>query len=333
MKRLPAWAAAFLCAVVILSGGAYLATAPTAVRANLLQAPTTTAPVSPTGSCSQSTAFFARIWALPATLDGTVGGTAGPTNHLAAYDNLICNLVTDGVFAVTDELYVLATDAATGSNRAVADLNLISSSCNLTEHGSPTFTANQGFTGGADSNTTVYLDTGCALSSLPHASQNNSHISAWTFTSLQVTSSMVGATDASLHGTFIVPWMAGTSQSIADVNGFQNGMTIYDGPNNSVGSTVATRNSAPSAQGFRNGAVLTVHTAAASTGVPTTNLYILSNNVNGSPLGSAYQVSAVSTGGYLNPTTAPAVSSSGGTTGTGLVPRLCTYLTAVHGSC
>jgi hypothetical protein len=116
---------------------------------------------APTGTCPESTAFFARVWALPATLDGTIGTAAGPTNHLRAYDDLICGLKADGNWAVLDVLYVFATNTATGTNTAVANLNLVSSSFTAlptTGANAPGFLANSGYIG-VDNSATVYIDT------------------------------------------------------------------------------------------------------------------------------------------------------------------------------
>jgi Concanavalin A-like lectin/glucanases superfamily len=78
--------------------------------------------------CTQSAAFLARTSGLNAT-------------HTKAYQNLICGLVTDGVWAKLDVLYVFAT-----ANSTAALTNLVSSSFTATANASPTFTADSGYT-------------------------------------------------------------------------------------------------------------------------------------------------------------------------------------------
>lgn len=95
------------------------------------------------GGCSQATTFLAR-----GTFDGT---------HTTAYTNLICGLVTDGLWSKADALVILGTQ-----NTTVAALNLPSTSFTPTITGSPAFTADKGYLG-VDASSTVFIDTGIAL--------------------------------------------------------------------------------------------------------------------------------------------------------------------------
>jgi Putative peptidoglycan binding domain len=79
-------------------------------------------------SCAPSSNFLARASGLN-------------NSHKQAYDNLICGLVTDGVWSKLDVLYIFATQ-----NSAAALTNLVSSSFTATPSGSPTFTADSGYT-------------------------------------------------------------------------------------------------------------------------------------------------------------------------------------------
>src|SRR5229473_5562637 len=63
---------------------------------------------APGGGCSQATTFLARTSGLSGT-------------ETTAYTNLICGLVTDGVYPSLDALYIFATNTTTTAN-----LNLIS---------------------------------------------------------------------------------------------------------------------------------------------------------------------------------------------------------------
>jgi hypothetical protein len=319
MKRLSAWAAAFLCVATILTGVSYLATAPTAVRANLLQGPTGTAPVAPTGSCSQSTAFFARVWALPATLDGTVGGTAGPTNHLAAYDNFICGLVTDTVIDLMDALYIFATNTATGTNTAVADLNLLSSNYPITAHGSPTFTANAGYTG-VDSSTTVYLDTPLNPSTYGgFCILNSCHVSVHSFTATQATATGGAELDASSTGTslqLLIYYSDSTSYGYGNTTSAVNCL-----PGTAAGNWIMSRTTSSIQHIIHDGADCSIAgQGAAPVSLPNANLTILARSDHST--GGGRQIGEASIGAGIDATRAANFRT-----------RLCTYMTAVHGSC
>jgi hypothetical protein len=78
-------------------------------------------------AATPSAAFLARTSGLNAA-------------HRNAYTALIDGLVTDGVWTSLDALYITATDTTTNAN-----LNLVSSSFPLTQTGTITFTADQGY--------------------------------------------------------------------------------------------------------------------------------------------------------------------------------------------
>jgi hypothetical protein len=108
---------------------------------------------SPT--CAQSTAFLARTSGLD-------------TPHKAAYDTLICGLVSDGVYAQQDSLLVFAAQDVTSSL-----LDLTANAHNATAVNAPTFAANQGYTGNG---TSSYIDTNYNPSvSSSGMSLNNTH--------------------------------------------------------------------------------------------------------------------------------------------------------------
>jgi hypothetical protein len=96
-------------------------------------------PTGAGGGCAEATTFLARTSGLSGT-------------QTSAYTNLICGLVTDGIWSKLDGLYVYATNTTTTAN-----LNLKSTSFTSTVHGTCTFTANAGYTGDG---TTCYQDTG-----------------------------------------------------------------------------------------------------------------------------------------------------------------------------
>lgn len=95
------------------------------------------------GGCSQATAFLARTSGLSGT-------------ETTAYTNMICGMVTDGVWSKLDILYIFATNTTT-----TAKLNLVNSSFTATYNGTPPeatqFSADHGYTGDGS---TVWLNTG-----------------------------------------------------------------------------------------------------------------------------------------------------------------------------
>jgi hypothetical protein len=140
----------------------------------------------------------------------------------------------------------------------------------------------------------------------------------------------------SSNGTIIVPYDSGSN----DILGINENQTSFGVTTLSVATSkvsyvgVRSGSTGASIALYRNGAAVGLTGGSASVALLTTPIYILAFDNNGSIGGGApLQIAAASIGGLLNATTAPAVSSSGGTTGTGLVPEICTYLTTIHGSC
>jgi hypothetical protein len=117
------------------------------------------------GGCAEATSFLARTTGLDAA-------------HQSAYTTFICGLVTDGVFAKLDILYVLNTqDAATSL------LNLTSSSFPLTNVGTLAFTADHGY---ATMTSTAYLTTTWAENAGGnHYIVTSSSMGVWSKTSAQ----------------------------------------------------------------------------------------------------------------------------------------------------
>lgn len=302
---------------------------------------------NPAGNCTQSSLFFGRVWVLPATLDGTMGTSSGGivsggTLHLSWYDALICNLVTDTVWAKFDALWMPATNAATGSAQAVANLNLVSPSYTLVPNGSPTFTADRGYTGGTDANTTVWIDTGfnpaTASGSQFGAVPGSSQISVWSLTAgvastgyaKMLGSGNPGPSPAALIQTILIsPWDKDNFFDCAV--GYDTSVSVqarWSNTTTGAGHWLCEQTGAD-AYGFHNGAQQgSLIAATLSSAWFSGNVYLLNWNYN-PPTGlngSARQLAHASLGAALSFT---AISSSGGTSGTGLVPRVCAYLFAV----
>jgi chitodextrinase len=91
--------------------------------------------------------------------------------HTTAYQNLICGLVTDGVWPSIDVLYMLAA-----VDQTTALTNLTNSSYSGSKIGTPAFTANTGFSGGSPGNG---IDTGWFPADGPNYTLNNASYGAW----------------------------------------------------------------------------------------------------------------------------------------------------------
>ena len=234
------------------------------------------------GGCSQATAFNAR----------TSGQNAA---HQNANTTFICNLVTEGVFAKLDVAYLFATDTS-----ANALLNVVSSSFNGTANGSPTFTANAGFTG-VDASTTVYIDTGFNASTAGgHYSQNSAHASTWGGNNVQA-----GAAGGATLGVWnsaatvlldVAPWLSSGffGQYVND------GTTLVTANSTSLGHYLANRSGASATQQYINGSSTGSDTVSSSA-VPNANIYVLAINETtvGATVGSGIQQMVVTIGGSL----------------------------------
>jgi len=216
------------------------------------------------------------------------------------------------VFSKLDVLHIYAAQDST-----TAKLNLVSTSYTGIANGSPTFTADRGFTGGTELNSTVFIDTGFNASTAvsPAFVQNSAHVSAWSVSNTAPgfgNGSIIGVEQG--NGTFIVPRNT-SAFAIYSING-----------TGGVSATVATRDgfflgnrdTSTSLQGYRNGSSIGTATTASAV-VTNGNIYTLSvNHVGSSPGGSACQAAMASIGGNLS-----------ATDNTNFYNRLRTYMTAV----
>jgi hypothetical protein len=239
------------------------------------------------GSCSQSTSFVNR--------------TSGMnTAHQNAFDTLICNLVTDGVWAQLDALYVFATNT-----QANALLSLVSSTYNATTNGSPQFNADAGFTG-VDSSTSVDVDTGFnpntatvgGCSGVPCFVLNSGHISAWSNTNTTSGVSggvMMGAGSTGTAAHFFPKYSGGSgSFELNDLTAISVAVA------NSTGHFVNNRTGASAVQAYRNASSIVTGTTA-SVSLPAATVAVLADHsaVTGIQFGAANQVMAASIGGGL----------------------------------
>lgn len=210
--------------------------------------------------CSEAAAFLARTSGLDAL-------------HTSAITNLICGLATDGLWSKFDVVKVYATQ-----NGTPALLNLVSTSYTSVIHGSPTFTADRGFTGVSGS-TTVYVDTTFAPTGAasPQYTQNSAHISAWAVTDQGAGNwAIAGAASGSSETVILPKWSDGNTYFRINGNSTPGVSGIP-----AVGHFVGSRTNSTTIAGYRNGSSILSNSADASATPPSTSIFSLSEDIAG----------------------------------------------------
>jgi len=267
------------------------------------------------GGCSQAT---------------TYNGMLDSGQNSAAITTLICGLVTDGVFAKLDVLYIFAINSSAnslvnavnpGTFNGTANGNVSTGCAGSTN----CFSANNGWSG-VDASTTIYIDTGFnpSTATSPQFTRNSSHVMAWPYTN---------AASGASGGAAIGLVLGATNTSRVYPRYSDN--NFYSDVNSATNATGASNNTATGGMYLvsRTGASSVDHykittnqgnTSEASAAVLNGNFAVLAQRVAGSTVnfGSALQLATVSIGSGLSSTDVSNLES-----------RLCTYLTTVHGSC
>ncbi len=252
-----------------------------------------------TPSCTASTNWLAR--ATNVTL------TADKTN----YDNLLCGLVTDGVLAKLDALYIYGAPDST-----TAKLNLAQNAYNSTQTGSLTFTAYTGFTGDA---ATGYLDTGFNpfSASSPQFTQNASSLSVCVLSSRTTDQGWEALGTQSNNFSFIEPF--GTFADLVQY-AINSATPIAVVNTNAQGMWTASRTTSLAIALYRNGSAFDSSAANASGSVDNDTILVFASNTSAGPSPTAFtgdQQAAAAIGGALTATDAG-----------NLRTRINTYLTA-----
>lgn len=244
------------------------------------------------GGCSQATAFIARANAITA-LDGT---------HTTAYTNLICGLVTDGVFSKFDVLNIWATQSS-----GVALLNLVGTSFSPSvASNSPTFTVDRGYTGnGTNTSLSASFNPSTAGGNY---TQNSAHYSSWNVTSGNGLWELGTDANTALISNFSANIQMRINDSAASGN-------IAAASTAGVGHFIASRTSSTVRTGYVNGASIGTTGSATSAAPANANLSFLFVGGQGA---TSDQVAASSIGGALS-----------GADATNFYNRLRTYMTAV----
>ena len=235
--------------------------------------------------------------------------------HQTAVTILICGLVTDGVWSKFDVFRIYATQ-----DNVTARFNLVSSSFTADLNGSPTFTADRGFTG-VDASSSVYINSNYAPSTNGvQFTQNSAHISAWNITNAASGASggvITGADSGSTRQVNILPkYSDGNAYFRINSDSASAGQSVTN--SNASGHYIANRSASNATQGYRNGSSI-VSNSVASTAPTSVNVFDLATNSSNSPtFGAGYQMSASSLGASLSSTDV-----------TNYYNRLRTYMTAV----
>lgn len=250
------------------------------------------------GGCSQATTFLARTSGLSGT-------------ETSAYTTMICGMVTDGTYSLFDALYIFATNTTTTAN-----LNLVSTSFGLTCSNAPTFTADRGYTGNA-------FNTFCDPSYIPSTNgvQLTKNAAHFGFCVLNSRASgapyqEVGTSDGTnqIDSEPLAPF---TSYNIND-NNF-NAPTVTA---NVQGTWIFTRTNSTTVNGYLAGSSVISNSSTASAALPTADIYILAQNISGTPTDiTGDQLGAAFWGNALTATQAANVTS-----------RISAFITAVGGS-
>ena len=259
---------------------------------------------------AQLDSYLAKKWGLdPAT--NFLARTSGlDTTHVNAYTALINGLVTDGIWSKLDVLRIYATQDTT-----TALLNLVSSNYTGTLHGSPTFTADRGFTG-SEGSSTVYIDSGFnpTTAVTPQFAQAAAHMSVWPINNTGGNPFLGSQSSGSTNNTQMFKY-TGDNNLYIRIN--SDNSLANSGNVNIAGHILGNRVDSGDWTSYRNG---TSVSGAASPGAspPNLNFYELGCNVNGTAAGSGNQFTMMSWGTKLSATDA-----------TNFYNRLRTYMTAV----
>lgn len=224
----------------------------------------------------------------------TARGSALDSTHIAAFTTYLNGLDADGLTSAFDVLVWLGTQDSTS-----ALLNMISSNYNATANGSPTFTADRGFTG-VDGSSTVYIDTNfdASTATSPLYTQNSAHFSGFGTTDVgAVGRPMMGRVTSTLECTIYPRFSDGNAYFRINNSATLGGAAVA----NSAGHYIAQRSSG-SVQGSKNGTTILGPTASTSGPVPPGNFYVLGYHVIGAASGSGQPTLMYSIGRFLNST-------------------------------
>jgi hypothetical protein len=196
------------------------------------------------------------------------------------YDTLITGLVTDSVFATLESLWILAAPDSTNML-----LNLCSSSYGLTQVGSGTFTASQGWAGNGS---TGYFTTGLIPSAAAQGGTWGSTQLGFYIRNNRTTNAALapaGGDNASNPRFYFSPLASGQFQFSLHGNN-----SVFPVPTNSAGTaqgawTVTRVGSSSNVNIYRNGSSTALISTVNNPGstVTSTAMFVGAYNINGTP--------------------------------------------------
>lgn len=206
------------------------------------------------------------------------GGSVSATER-GYVDTLITGLKSEGLFAGTDAIWLLASESAkqakfditgnTGSNLA------------LTVGGSPTFTASQGYTCNTADNDFLNLNY-TPSSTAVNLTLNSATIGAYMRTSSSTRRWTIGCEDATAAIGFEYFRLAGAQVTSATNN--PSGAVNVSGSTGSAGFHCTARTGSTTTDYYFNGSSIG-STAASSVALPTRPVYGLALNSSGTTIG------------------------------------------------
>lgn len=192
--------------------------------------------------------------------------------HRAAYNDLICGLVSAGIWPGLDALWCLK---AAESSSALK--NLVSTSYTLSAEGGAAFTPDVGYAGNGS---TAYLETNFdpTTAVLPNFTQNDGFIAAWSNTSAQDDGGIMGQ-PLDAGSTYLIPRYTDDKVYSRICQSADNVTANTDGS----GFFVVNRTGASAIRVERNGSLIASYTqASASPKVGTFSLLYGGDYFNGS---------------------------------------------------
>lgn len=234
------------------------------------------------GGGTTASNFLARTSGLDAT-------------HIAAYTALLNGLDADGLTAKLDMLHIYATQDST-----TALLNLVSSSYNGVIHGSPNFTADQGFAS-TEAGSTAYIDTqfNPTTATSPKYVQDSAHISCTNLTDSVSSVPCIGVYDTGSSLTSIVCRDASLARAQFAINSASSAVLTNGNP---VNFYACVRPDSAKILGYRAGSLFQSNLSTTSTTVANRNFITLGVNNSGTISTTAFRVAHASIGASLDAT-------------------------------
>lgn len=235
-------------------------------------------PLAQYPQCSQANTFLARTSGLSA-------------KETAAYQVLICSMVADSTWTTLDFLYWYATN-----NTTTANLNLVSTNFTGTVHGSPTFTADVGYTGDA---TAAYIDSGFnpSTATTPNFVQNSAELFGYVLNSRTGSQNYceIGASTTTFTAfSFIQPFYTGATNYEMNGDTFPSYVTAQ-----AQGLWLTSRTSSSTVTAYHNGIQMATSGSDTSVAVPNEDIVVMAENTNPVSCFTADQTLAVGGGSGL----------------------------------